>query len=71
MYAWDFGFAKATGNLVIKFGGTAPTALIDDIGVAGAPIISAATSTFRINVQGKAATDIDWVARFDVIQTLQ
>lgn len=71
MWSWDFGFAKATGNLVIKYGGTAPAALVDDITVGAVPVISAGTSSFRIAVTGKAATEIDWVARVDVAQTLQ
>jgi hypothetical protein len=71
MWSWDFGISKATGNIVIKYGGTAPTALVDDITVDAVPAITSGTSTFRIAVTGKAATSIDWVARVDLAQTLQ
>jgi hypothetical protein len=71
MWSWDFGFAKATGNLVIKYGETAPAALVDDITVGAVPAITSGTSSFRIAVTGKAATSIDWVARVDLAQTLQ
>jgi hypothetical protein len=71
MWSWDFGISRATGNIVIKYGGTAPTALVDDITVGAVPEIQSGTSAFRIRVTGKAATSIDWVARVDLIQTLQ
>jgi len=71
MWSWDFGFAKATGNIVIKYGGTAPAALVDDITVGAVPAITSGTSSFRIAVTGAAATSIDWVARVDLAQTLQ
>lgn len=71
MWSWDFGISKATGNIVIKYGETAPAALVDDITVGAVPVITAGTSSFRIGVTGAAATSIDWVARVDIAQTLQ
>jgi hypothetical protein len=71
IWSWDFGLAKATGNIVIKYGGTAPAALVDDITVGAVPAITSGTSSFRIAVTGAAATSIDWVARVDLAQTLQ
>lgn len=71
MWRWEFGIAKSTGNLIIKYGGTAPTALVDDITCAAVPSIRSGTSAFRLDVAGKAATSIDWAARVDIVQTRQ
>lgn len=67
---FPFAITKATGNITVEYTGST-TALHDDITGLGAPAITTGTSTFRITVTGKAATTIDWVARVDLVQTLQ
>lgn len=65
--AWkiEFGCKKAAAGAT-PTQGAAPvvTALYDNIGVAAAPSINFTTDIFRVNVQGKAATNIRWTASF-------